>query len=111
MFAPLCALSCACIDHRHPGEKIAWQAQVMKRYFWYGFGLILLVSMAALLNCKGPDASQPARGEPTVLPGSLESHRRLVILYTSDEHGWMEAIDSHGGAAGLMGLWLYATDL
>jgi len=30
---------------------------------------------------------------------------RIVILYTNDEHGWMEATESSGGAAGLMGLW------
>jgi len=30
---------------------------------------------------------------------------RVVILYTNDEHGWMEATDTHGGAAGMMGLW------
>ncbi|HCK99426.1 MAG TPA: hypothetical protein DHW42_04890 [Candidatus Marinimicrobia bacterium] len=30
---------------------------------------------------------------------------RLTILYTNDEHGWMEATKRSGGAAGLMGLW------
>lgn len=30
---------------------------------------------------------------------------RLTILYTNDEHGWMEATERSGGAAGLMGLW------
>jgi 2',3'-cyclic-nucleotide 2'-phosphodiesterase (5'-nucleotidase family) len=34
-----------------------------------------------------------------------KTQRQLVILYTSDEHGWMEATGSTGGAAGLMGLW------
>ena len=29
----------------------------------------------------------------------------LVILYTNDEHGWMEATETSGGAAGLMHLW------
>ena len=31
--------------------------------------------------------------------------RRIVILYTNDEHGWMEPTATTGGAAGLMGLW------
>ncbi len=31
--------------------------------------------------------------------------QRIVILYTNDEHGWMQASDNYGGAAGLMGLW------
>jgi 2',3'-cyclic-nucleotide 2'-phosphodiesterase (5'-nucleotidase family) len=30
---------------------------------------------------------------------------QLIILYTNDEHGWMEATASTGGANGLMGLW------
>jgi len=29
----------------------------------------------------------------------------LTILYTNDEHGWMEPTKYSGGAAGLMGLW------
>jgi len=29
----------------------------------------------------------------------------ITILYTNDEHGWMEATETHAGAAGLMGLW------
>jgi 2',3'-cyclic-nucleotide 2'-phosphodiesterase (5'-nucleotidase family) len=31
--------------------------------------------------------------------------RRIIILYTSDEHGRMEATRKTGGVAGLMGLW------
>lgn len=31
--------------------------------------------------------------------------RRIIILYTNDEHGCMEATKKAGGAAGLMGLW------
>jgi 2',3'-cyclic-nucleotide 2'-phosphodiesterase (5'-nucleotidase family) len=34
-----------------------------------------------------------------------DNSRRLVILYTNDEHGWMEPTEENGGAAGLMGLW------
>lgn len=37
--------------------------------------------------------------------GNSDSIVQLVILYTNDEHGWMEATDTHGGAAGMMGLW------
>lgn len=29
----------------------------------------------------------------------------ISIIYTSDEHGWMEPGPSHGGAAGMKGLW------
>lgn len=34
-----------------------------------------------------------------------EINRQLTILYTNDEHGWMEPTATTGGAAGLMGLW------
>ncbi len=30
---------------------------------------------------------------------------RIVILYTNDEHGWMEGSAEHGGAAALMNTW------
>ena len=31
--------------------------------------------------------------------------RQLVILYTNDEHGWMERYQDAGGAAGIARLW------
>jgi 2',3'-cyclic-nucleotide 2'-phosphodiesterase (5'-nucleotidase family) len=34
-----------------------------------------------------------------------ELFNQIIILYTNDEHGWMEPTDTHGGAAGMMGLW------
>ncbi len=37
--------------------------------------------------------------------GISENAVEVIILYTNDEHGWMEATDTHGGAAGMMGLW------
>jgi len=33
------------------------------------------------------------------------SRRHITILYTNDEHGWMEPEEKEGGAAGLLGLW------
>jgi 2',3'-cyclic-nucleotide 2'-phosphodiesterase (5'-nucleotidase family) len=38
-------------------------------------------------------------------PGNGDQTTRIIILYTNDEHGWMEATDTNGGAAGMMGLW------
>jgi 2',3'-cyclic-nucleotide 2'-phosphodiesterase (5'-nucleotidase family) len=38
-------------------------------------------------------------------PRETETVRHLVILYTNDEHGWMEATATSGGAAGLMQRW------
>ncbi len=46
--------------------------------------------------------AEPATPEPT---RDVDSLRHLTILYTNDEHGWMEATEETGGAAGLMGLW------
>lgn len=34
-----------------------------------------------------------------------DSVRTVTILYTNDEHGWMETQDTSGGAAELLGLW------
>ena len=37
-----------------------------------------------------------------------DPYRQVVILYTNDEHGWMEPVDTTagiGGAAEMMGLW------
>ena len=37
--------------------------------------------------------------------GTPYNGNRVVIFYTNDEHGWMKPTDTHGGAAGMMGLW------
>lgn len=34
-----------------------------------------------------------------------ENVRQLVVLYTNDEHGWMEGTEEFGGAAEMVGLW------
>jgi len=38
-------------------------------------------------------------------PGETESLRRLILLYTNDEHGWMEPYQDTAGAAGVARLW------
>jgi 5'-nucleotidase/UDP-sugar diphosphatase len=57
------------------------------------FPLILIL---ILFSCKVKNI---------VPPDDNDIFNRIVILYTNDEHGWMEATDTHGGAAGMMGLW------
>lgn len=42
---------------------------------------------------------------PDVSQVKSDSVKRIIILYTNDEHGWMEPTENTGGAAGLMGLW------
>ena len=44
------------------------------------------------------------------MPRETETLRRLTILHTSDEHGWMESYKGSGGAAGLQRLWLRNED-
>ena len=39
-------------------------------------------------------------------PRETDTLRRLTILHTTDEHGWMESYKGTGGAAGLQSLWL-----
>jgi 2',3'-cyclic-nucleotide 2'-phosphodiesterase (5'-nucleotidase family) len=42
----------------------------------------------------------------TPLPTSnSQSSRELTILYTNDEHGWIEGVEEGQGAANLVGLW------
>ena len=55
-----------------------------------------LMIIILLFSCKTGTSPSSDNGEQTF---------RIIILYTNDEHGWMEATDTHGGAAGMMGLW------
>ena len=54
--------------------------------------LILLLSLFQLSSCAHISDSQ-------------SGNAHIVILYTNDEHGWMEANDNADGAAGMFGLW------
>jgi 2',3'-cyclic-nucleotide 2'-phosphodiesterase (5'-nucleotidase family) len=42
--------------------------------------------------------------------GGDETERQITILYTNDEHGWMESTGATGGAAEMVGLWRSAED-
>ena len=53
----------------------------------------LLITLAA---CSVP-------GPPTAV--NTQGARQLTILYTNDEHGWLEGIGEGQGAANLLGLW------
>ncbi len=54
----------------------------------------------ALNSCNALASSSLERRE-------TETLRHLVILYTNDEHGWMEPYQNTGGAAGMLRLWKY----
>lgn len=49
--------------------------------------------------------STPPVPTPTPTARPAQTLRHLIILYTSDEHGWLEPTEESGGAAGLVGLW------
>jgi 2',3'-cyclic-nucleotide 2'-phosphodiesterase (5'-nucleotidase family) len=57
-----------------------------------------LVPPVLLAGCR----SLPVWG---IRPPQTESVRRLIVLYTNDEHGWMEPTQESGGAAGMVQRW------
>ncbi len=67
---------------------------ISRRPLVTGFSFIAsLAAMALLLNsCSGP--------------ASALNTKTLTILYTSDEHGWMEGEEPGKGAAEMLGLWV-----
>lgn len=56
-----------------------------------------LLAIIFLLSCNQRDNINTHKQE-----SSLKS---IVILYTNDEHGWMEPTDNYGGAANMFELW------
>jgi 5'-nucleotidase/UDP-sugar diphosphatase len=86
-----------------------------KRLLW---SILILVLILTACVKDQPTVTAPTELEPTDTPPSITTAaepapptpttatlRHLTILYTNDEHGWMEATEESGGAAGLMGLW------
>jgi len=57
---------------------------------FYGAGIAL-----AACTPRVPDLSE----------GQTDKLRSLTILYTNDEHGWMERTEQCGGAAGMLAQW------
>lgn len=65
---------------------------------------LILVACQSTPVVNTPSQPPPVKTEtPTAEP--ITGVRRLVILYTSDEHGWIEPTEESGGAAGMAGLW------
>lgn len=56
---------------------------------------VLFIITISSCNNKKPISNNP--NEPNV--------ESIVILYTNDEHGWLESDDTFGGAAGMYELW------
>lgn len=60
------------------------------------FVLINFIPIFFFLSCN-KDISRSSNDKETI--------RRIVILYTNDEHGWLEESETTDGAAKLMGIW------
>jgi 2',3'-cyclic-nucleotide 2'-phosphodiesterase (5'-nucleotidase family) len=60
--------------------------------------LSALFGAGALLTACTPAA-------PNFADRETETLRRLVLLYTNDEHGWAEPAGETGGSASMLGLW------
>lgn len=82
--------------------------------------LLLIVLLASACSAAEPTRSVVATEGPEAITATLETSpptaaseteapgpaaRHVTILYTNDEHGWMEGVDEGGGAANMMGLW------
>jgi 2',3'-cyclic-nucleotide 2'-phosphodiesterase (5'-nucleotidase family) len=65
---------------------------------WPLWASAFLLLCGLILQCKD-SGTEPKK------PPDSDNIRTVVILYTNDEHGWMEAGESADGAAGMMGLW------
>jgi len=55
----------------------------------------LLFAIPILHGCGAQSQSSPGRADV----------RELTVLYSNDEHGWMEGTEAGRGAANLLGLW------
>ncbi len=74
--------------------------------------LLAFLALLLLAACDGlaPPPEAPAAGPVTVTapagaPAPAPDLRVITVLYTNDEHGWMEGVSAGRGAANLLGVW------
>ena len=68
--------------------------------------IFLLVLLFLVGGCSGGDAVETAVPEPTLTQEPIANKPEIItILYTNDEHGWMEGMAPGAGAAELLGIW------
>ncbi len=65
----------------------------MKNFIKISFALVVVL----LFSCNNRD-NIPTQNQESKL-------KSIVILYTNDEHGWLQADETFGGAAGMFELW------
>lgn len=73
------------------------KAPLSRRDFLRSASILGAASVLAACTPPGP-------GQETL---ESETLRRLVILYTNDEHGWLEQGQDYGGADSLMYRWIH----
>ena len=79
--------------------------------------LILLILLIAACSLNGPDPTEVTALPQEIEEGTIEVSpeetaeiatapiQQITILYTNDEHGWMEGVEEGQGAAEMMNLW------
>ena len=65
----------------------------MKNYIFLIVFFLFSCHQTELINTNQSDQVDPRQ-------------ERIIIMYTNDEHGWMEGTDDHGGAATLLNTWI-----
>jgi len=61
---------------------------------------LFIVGTSILISCENNNHST-GNGENNL----ADSLVNIIVLYTNDEHGWMEPTNDYDGAAGLMNMW------
>ncbi|MEE8342113.1 MAG: hypothetical protein V3R52_08465, partial [Candidatus Neomarinimicrobiota bacterium] len=66
-----------------------------------------IVSLIIIYSCSPNEIydNNSTVSETPYSPTSSIDSRKLTILYTNDEHGWIERSQNSNGAANMMGLW------
>ncbi|MFT4672660.1 MAG: 2',3'-cyclic-nucleotide 2'-phosphodiesterase (5'-nucleotidase family) [Pseudohongiellaceae bacterium] len=64
--------------------------------FFHFKQVAIFTLLTLLVSCQTSDFDDPNHGFESV---------KLTILYTNDEHGWMEGVEEGGGAASLFEQW------
>ena len=67
--------------------------------------LLLLLTLGACQNSIAPELVVPATVAAPTAVADTPRPVDVTVLYTNDEHGWMEGLTPGAGAAQLMALW------
>ena len=103
------------------GDRIIQGGSLMHKYLILIPGFLLLASM---MGCSFPaqreisptsiagatGVSQPSANRETVgtlsgNPSGGSSRQVITVIYTNDEHGWMEGMEEGSGAANMISVW------